>query len=317
MSDLLRAGFIVAVLAGMIRIATPLLLSAIGELVGERAGILNLSIEGTMLMGAFVGFLITYWTKSFWLGLLCALGSGALMGLLLAFMASTLKVDQTVTGLAMNILSSGLTYYLFRLAFKNSGSQNLASIASQGNWNIPLLSRIPALGTILFSQSILTYFALLLVPAVSYFIYRTRPGLELRSVGDNPRAVEMRGLSIATRQYGAVIFGGMMAGLGGAFLSVASAGLWVPDMTNGRGWIALAIVIFGNWQPSRILAGALLFGLIDSIQLSLQAIGVALPFQLLLALPYILTIVALVSYRARSMAPLTLGKPYFREEPAA
>jgi ABC-type uncharacterized transport system permease subunit len=317
MSELLREGFIVALLAAMVRIATPILLAAMGELVAERAGVLNLSIEGTMLMGAFAGFLTTYWTKSLWVGLASALIAGALMGLLLAFMASTLKVDQTVTGLAMNIFASGLTYYLFRLAFKNSGSQNLASISSQGTVAIPLLSRIPVLGTILFSQNLLTYFALLLVPAVSFFIYRTRPGLELRSIGDNPRAAEMRGLGIAGRQYLAVIFGGMMAGLGGAFLSVASTGLFVPDMTSGRGWIALAIVIFGNWQPSRILIGALFFGLIDAMQLSLQAIGMHLPYQLLLALPYILTIVALVFYRARSMAPLALGKPYYREERAA
>src|SRR5271169_2168181 len=188
MADLLKEGFIVALLAAMVRIATPILLSAIGELVAEHAGVLNLSIEGTMLMGAFTGFLATYWTKSLSVGLASALIAGALMGLVLAFMASTLKVNQTVTGLAMNILASGLTYYLFRLAFKNAGSQNLASISSQGTVAIPLLSQIPVLGPILFSQNLLTYFALLLVPAVSFFIYRTRPGLELRSIGDNPRA---------------------------------------------------------------------------------------------------------------------------------
>jgi ABC-type uncharacterized transport system permease subunit len=295
-SEFLHATFVISLLAGMVRIATPILLSALGELVAERSGILNLSIEGTMLMGAFVGFLVCYASGSLWLGLVAAILAGALLSLLMAFLACTLKVDQTVAGLAINLLSSGLTFYLFRLAFKNVGSQNLPSISTFQKIPIPLLSKIPALGEILFSQNLLTYIAVLLVPIISFFLYRTKPGLELRSLGDNPRALDMR------------------VGLGGAFLTLASAGLFVPDISGGRGWIALAIVIFGSWKPTRILLGALFFGLIDSFQLSLQAVGVALPYQLLLALPYLLTIAALVVNRSRSQAPISLGKPYYREE---
>jgi simple sugar transport system permease protein len=314
MSDLLQTTFIISLLAGMIRIATPILFGAMGELVTERSGVLNLSIEGTMLMGAFVGFLITYNSESLWLGVLAAMVAGALMGLLMAVMASTLKVDQTVTGLAINLLASGLSFYLFRLAFKDVGSENLPSIATFEVVRIPLLSEIPFLGRILFSQHALTYLAFLLVPVIAFFLYRTKYGLELRSVGENPRAVDMKGISVPVRQYMAVMFGGMMSGLGGAFLTLASAGLFVPEISGGRGWIALAIVIFGNWRPARIVVGALFFGLIDSFQLSLQAVGVELPYQLLLALPYLFTILALVVGRGRSRAPLALGIPYNREE---
>ncbi len=314
MSDLLQVSFVVSLFAGMIRIATPILYGALGELVTERAGVLNLSIEGTMLMGAFAGFLVTFQTGSLWLGLLAAILAGGALGLLMAFMATTLKLDQTVSGLAINLLSSGLTFYLFRLAFKDMGAQNLPSVTTFKVVELPLLSKIPVLGDVLFSQHILTYLVILLIPAVSWFLYRTKYGLELRSLGDNPRALDMRGASIAGRQYLAVIFGGMMSGLGGSFLTLASAGLFVPEISGGRGWIALAIVIFGSWKPGRILLGALFFGLIDAFQLSLQAVGVDVPYQLMLALPYLLTIVALVVNRGRSRAPLALGVPYRREE---
>jgi len=314
MSDLLQATFIVSLLAGMVRVATPILFGAMGELVTERAGVLNLSVEGTILMGAFVGFLTTYQTESLWLGVLTAALAGGLLSLLMAFLAATLKVDQTVTGLAINILASGLSFYLFRLAFKDVGAQNLPSVTTFDVIKIPVLSKIPFLGEILFSQHALTYIAFLSVPVISFFLYRTKRGLELRCVGENPRAVDMKGISVSKYQYLAVVFGGIMAGIGGSFLTLASAGLFVPEISGGRGWIALAIVIFGNWMPSRIVLGALFFGLIDSFQLALQAVGVNLPYQLLLAAPYVLTIVALVAYRGRSKSPLALGIPYNREE---
>lgn len=313
MSDLLQAAFIVSIFAGMVRIATPILYGALGELVAERSGVMNLSIEGTMLTGAFVGFLIGYSTGSLWLGVAAAVLAGGLLGLLMAFMASTIKVDQTVTGLAINLLASGITFYWFRLAFKNAGAQNLATVSTFNVVKIPLLSEIPVVGQIVFSQQLLTYIAFLLVPAVSFFLYRTKYGLELRSLGDNPRALDMKGLSVAARQYVAVVFGGMLSGLGGAFLTLASSGLFVPDISGGRGWIAFALVIFGRWRPSLILLGALFFGLIESFQLALQAVGVALPYQLLLALPYLLTIAALVVNRRSAQAPLALGIPYHRE----
>jgi ABC-type uncharacterized transport system permease subunit len=313
MSDILQVTFIVSLLAGMVRIATPILFGALGELVTERAGVLNLGVEGAMLMGAFAGFVMAYFTGSLWSGVLAAIASGALMGLLMAVMACTLKVDQTVTGLALNILSTGVTFYLYRLAFKDVSSSNLPNIKIFEVWRIPLLSQIPILGEVIFSQHVLTYIGLAFVPVIWFFLYRTKYGLELRVMGENPRAVDMRGANVALRQYLAVIFGSMMAGLGGAFLTLASAGLFVPQISGGRGWIAIALVIFGNWNPNTILLGALFFGLIDSLQLQLQAVGVNLPYQLLLTLPYLLTILVLLGSRGRTRAPLALGIPYMRE----
>jgi simple sugar transport system permease protein len=314
MDSLLQTTFIVGLLAGMVRIAAPILYGALGELVAERVGVLNLSIEGTMLMGAFVGFLVTFQSGELWVGVLAAMVAGGMLGLLMAFLACTLKVDQVVSGLAINLLSSGLTFYMFRLAFKDVGSQNLPSIETFDEARIPLLADIPFVGQIVFSQHILTYVALILVPLIWFVLFRTKFGLELRSIGENPRAVDMRGLSVTRRQYLAVVFGGVMSGLGGSFLTLASAGLFVPEISGGRGWIALAIVIFGNWRPGFILLGALFFGLIDSFQLSLQAVGVRMPYQILLALPYVLTIAALVLNRGRSQGPLALGRPYYRAE---
>ena len=313
LNDILTLSFLISLLSGMLRIATPIIFAAIGELVTERSGILNLGVEGTMLMGAFVGFVVAYRSGSLWFGVLGAVLAGGAMGLLMAFMSSSLKVDQTVTGLALNIFGSGMAFYGYRVAFKDFVSENLPTVQTFKVIEIPLLSRIPILGETLFSQHVLAYMALLLVPLVYFFLYRTKYGLELRCLGENPRAVDMRGINIHLYQYLAVIFGGMMAGLGGAFLTLASAGLFVPDIAAGRGWIAIAIVIFGGWRPFPILAAALFFGLLDSFQVQVQGVGIHFPYQLLLALPYVLTIVAIVVSRNRQGAPLSLGIPYNRE----
>jgi len=313
MSEIWTEAFMVAVFAGMIRISAPLLLGAMGELVTERSGIMNLGVEGNMLIGAFAGFLTAHSTGSLWLGVVAGAVAAGVSGLLMAFMSTTLKVDQTVTGLAINLLASGVTFYLYRVAFKNVGSSNLPSVDTFEVLRIPLLSRIPVVGKILFAQHALTYIAILLVPAIGFFLYRTRYGLEIRLMGENLRAADMRGINVALHQYLAVTFGAMMAGVGGAFLTLASAGLFVPNISNGRGFIAFALVIFGNWSPSRILAGALFFGLIDALQLQLQAAGVNLPRQLLLALPYLLTILVLLGNRRRTRVPLALAVPYVRE----
>jgi general nucleoside transport system permease protein len=313
MSEIWTQAFMVAVFAGMIRIATPLLFGAMGELVTERSGIMNLGIEGNMLIGAFAGFLATHASGSLWLGVVVAVLAASVSGLLMAFMSTTLKVDQTVTGLAINLLAAGMTFYLYRVAFKNLGSSNLPSVPTFEALRVPLLSRIPVAGRIFFAQDALTYIAILLVPAIAFFLYRTRYGLEIRLMGENPRAADMRGINVSLHQYSAVVFGAMMAGVGGAFLTLASAGLFVPNISGGRGFIAFALVIFGNWSPFRILIGALFFGLIDALQLQLQAIGVHLPHQLLLALPYVLTILVLLGNRRRTRAPIALAIPYVRE----
>jgi simple sugar transport system permease protein len=312
-SEVLDAVFTVSLLAGMVRIATPVLFAAVGELVTERSGIMNLGIEGMMLSGAFAGFLTAHESGSRWLGVLAAIGAGALVALLFGFMTASLKLDQVVTALAINLLAAGLTFYLYRIAFQEQGSANLPTVSTFGELGIPGLEAIPVVGEVLFSQRTLTYLALLLVPVVALFLSRTRSGLEIRVIGENPRAGDMRGVNVAARQYAAVLFGGAMAGLGGAYLSLGSAGLFLPNMSAGRGFIAFALVIVGNWSAWKILAGALFFGLIEQLQLNLQAEGADVPHQLLLALPYLLTILVLVGFRRRSNAPLALGRPYLRQ----
>jgi general nucleoside transport system permease protein len=313
MSDFFQATIIVGLLTSSIRIATPFLFASMGELVTERSGILNLGLEGILQMGALVGFLYTFQSGSHWLGVLAACISGIIMGLFMAFMVTTLKLNQTVSGLALNLLSSGVTFYWYRIVFLNVGTQNLPNLKIFKVGKIPLLSEIPFLGDIFFSQHWLTYIAILSVPVVGYFLHKTRLGLQVRSTGENPRAVDMKGLSVAKHQYGALAFGGMMTGMGGAFLTLASSGMFIPEIQAGRGWIAIALVIFGNWIPWRILAAALFFGFIEALQLSMQALNVNVPHQLLLALPYLLTIAALAVSAGRSRRPLHLGIPYSRE----
>jgi simple sugar transport system permease protein len=311
-SDVLTVASIASILTAMIAIATPLLFGALGELVTERAGIMNLSIEGNMTVGAFAGFVVARETGSLWLGVGAAMAAATLTGLLMAFLSTTLKVDQIIAALAINLLASGITVYLFRLAFTDVNVGDIPTIRTFEPLHIPLLASVPEVGRILFQQDALTYIAFLLVPVVAFFLVRTRPGLELRIIGENPRAADMRGINVGARQYAAIVFGAVMAGIGGAFLSLASAGLFVSDIAAGRGFIAFALVIFGNWRPTRILIGALLFGLLDAFQLRLQAAGVDVPYQLLLTLPYLLTIVALLVNRKRTRAPNALGIPYVR-----
>jgi simple sugar transport system permease protein len=266
-----------------------------------------------MLMGAFAGFTVAYYTGSLWLGVLMAVIAGGLLSLVMAFLVATVKVDQTVAGLVINLASAGISLYLYRLSFPNVGSQNLPNLKIFQGLPIPLLSQIPVMGRAFFSQSTLSYAAFLLVPLIYFFLYRTKYGLELRCLGENPRAVDLKGINITLYQYLAVIFGGLMAGAGGAFLTLASSGMFVPDIAAGRGWIAIAIVIFGNWKPFNLMLGALFFGFLDAFQLQIQGLGFQIPYQALIALPYVLTIVMLVVSRNRSGAPIWLGRPYYRE----
>jgi len=226
-------------------------------------------------------------------------------------MVITLKVEQIVTGLAVNLLGAGLSTYWLRAAFAGDGQT--PTIPFFSNVPIPYLSELPYVGQVLFDQKLLTYFAFLMVPAVWFFLYRTRYGLILRCAGDNPKALDVKGVAVAPVQYAAVVFGGLMAGLGGAFLSVGSAARFVPDMTNGRGWLAIIIVIAGLWRPWSILVATLVFSFLDALQLQIQGIGIAIPYQLLLMMPYVAAIVALMVRRSRGQAPALLGVPYTRE----
>jgi general nucleoside transport system permease protein len=315
LTDFLQTAIVISVLASTVRIATPLLLAALGELVTEKAGILNLGVEGTMLMGAFVSFLVANQTGSQWMGLLGAIVAGGVISLIMAFMSSTLKVDQVVTGLSINLLGSGVSLFWYRSAFPdfNLVAAELPTISVMEIIKIPLLSEIPFLGPILFSHRLLTYLAFLAVPAVWFFLYHTKYGLQIRGLGENPRAIDMKGLNVTRLQYLAAIFGGMMAALGGSFLTLGSTIRFFPEISAGRGWLAIVIVIAGNWRPARILIATLLFAFLDAFQLQVQGFGVQIPYQILLAMPYILAILVMMGGRLRSVAPRHLGIPYQRE----
>jgi simple sugar transport system permease protein len=311
LDSLFQASILVSVAAATVRIATPLLLASLGELVAERSGVYNMGLEGVMLMGAFTGYLAAYESGSLWVGVAAAGFTGALIALVFAVMVITLKIEQIVTGLAINLLGSGLSTYWLRAAFASDGQTPTVSFFS--NVPIPYLSGIPYLGPILFDQKLLTYLAFLMVPVVWFFLYRTRYGLIVRCAGDNPKALDVKGVAVAPVQYAAVVFGGLMAGLGGAFLSIGSAARFVPDMTNGRGWLAIIIVIAGLWRPYPVLVAALVFSFLDALQLQIQGIGIAIPYQLLLMMPYVAAIIALMVRRSRGEAPALLGVPYLRE----
>ena len=311
LAELFQASVLVSVLAATVRIATPVLLAASGELVAERGGVYNMGVEGTMLMGAFTAYLAAAASGSLWMGAAAAMLTGGLMSLFFAFLVISLKVEQIVTGLAINLLGSGLSVFWLRAAFADQGQT--PTIALFEALPLPLLRAIPYVGPVLFEQKLLTYLALLAVPAVWFFLFRTRFGLELRCCGENPKALDVKGMSVAARQYGAVVFGGVMAGLGGSFLTLASSARFVPEITNGRGWLAIVIVIAGMWRPVPVLLATLAFSFLDALQLQIQGIGIAIPYQLLLAMPYVVAILVLALRRTNSGAPERLGIPYSRD----
>lgn len=311
--QLFRAAIIINVLVATVRLATPILMAAMGELISERSGIMNLGLEGTMLMAAFIAFLVAEKSGSLLMGIFLASLAGALFCLILAFLAITLHVDQTITGLSLNLLAAGVTLYWFRITYVKLGSGDTPLVTPLLSWKVPILSDIPVLGQVLFSHNWLTYLAFLLVPAVWFFLYRMKLGLQTRSLGEDPRAAEMSGIRVRRLRYFAVICGGLLAGLAGAFISIGSVERFFPEMTAGRGWLAIVIVIAGNWKPGRILLAALLFAFLDAFQLQVQSVGIKIPYQVLLAMPYVVAIVVMILGKARSVAPESLGVPYIRE----
>lgn len=293
-----------------VRLAAPLLLAALGETFAERSGVLNLGIEGMMLMGAITGFWITVFTQNLLLGLLAAMVAGGLMGLLMAFMSVTLRVNQIVAGLSLWILGLGLSGFFYRLGIK--GPYAYPTIHTLSDVSIPGLSQIPVIGKILFNQNLLVYLALVAVPICYFILFKTAWGLNITAVGENPRAADTLGIDVFRTRYICVIIGGILAGLAGAFLPLAWMGSFNENMTAGRGFIAFALVIFGAWKPRRVLLGALFFGGIDAIQMRLQVTGMWIPHQFFLMLPYVLTIIALIIFSKRAVGPAALTKPYVR-----
>lgn len=294
-----------AVLASMIRNSTPVILGALCGLICERSGIVNIGIEGQMLMAAFTAFLVSAFTGNVYLALLVGIGTGMLLGLLLAFMSVTLKVDQIIGGTVINILALGLTGFFYQQGLNATGR----FIA------VPLgpLADIPLLGRVLFTNPPITYTAILLVFVIHFMLFYTRWGLRTRAVGEHPRAADTVGINVFVTRYVNVIIAGGLGGLAGTFLTIEGVGFFERGMTNGRGFVALAVMIFGKWTPFGAWGAALLFGLSIAIQNQLQFEGIDIPHQFVGMLPYLLTIIVLAGFVGRSRPPAAEGIPYVKE----
>ena len=297
-----------AILLTIATAATPLLIAALGELVVERSGVLNLGVEGMMVMGAVSGFAVAQLTGSPWLGMIAAIIVGALFSLLFGLLALTLVTNQVATGLALTLLGLGLSG-LIGESFVGQAGIKLPSL------HIPGLTDLPLVGKLLFGGDPIFYLSILLTIGVIWFLFKTRAGLTLRSVGDSHTSAHALGIKVITIRYLSVMFGGACAGLAGAHLSLVYTPQWVENMTAGRGWIALALVVFSSWRPLRLVAGAYLFGAVGILQLHAQAMGFGIPSQLLSALPYLATVIVLVlisgNRRLTMMnTPASLGRPF-------
>ena len=297
--------------AATLRIVSPLIFGTLGELLCERAGVLNLGIEGIMTIGAMAGWMWVYQGGDLWTGVLFAAFVGAVFGLLHAWFTVYLGLSQHVTGIGITLLCVALSSYVFRMLLPLVTTP--PKIVPFQVFEVPLLSDIPFLGPVLFSQTPLTYLALLLVPAVWYLLYRTPVGLAIRMAGENPIAVEAQGIDVLLVRTGAVVVGSAMMAVGGAFLTMSAFDAFYFGMTNGRGWICVALVIFASWRPGKALLGALLFAGLDALQVRAQQVaGAVIPYQFFLALPYILSIAAMVVMSRRAAYPKALLTPFRR-----
>ncbi|WP_227764915.1 ABC transporter permease [Zhaonella formicivorans] len=304
--------FIIGFLTASVRMAAPLLLASLGAIFTARVGIINLALEGIMLVGAFSGFYGAYLTGNPLVGALFGMAGGALTALILGFLAITVGANQTVAGTGINIFALGITSYLLSVAF---GIGNRPSaVPSFKEIPIPVLADIPIIGPMLFNHIGLVYLAFLLVPVVWYILFRTPFGLTMRSVGEHPKAVDTLGGNVIRTRYICVIISGILAGLGGAVLSIGQLSVFMENITAGRGYIALAAVTFGKWNPLGVLGASMLFGAADGLQLRLQAVGLKIPYQFLLMLPYLLTMIALAGLVGKTTPPAAMGKPYSKQD---
>ena len=311
-AEFLDLAFISGLMGATMRMATPIIFAALGEILTERAGVLNLGIEGIMLMGAMTGFLFTFSTDSIWLGVFAAACVGMLLGFLMALLSVNLGLSQHVSGLGITLFATGLAMFIYRLHF---GSPTVPPVIQPFKQvALPVLSKIPVIGPGLFTQYTLTYVAWLMVPALSILLYKTTIGLKIRTVGENPVVADTVGVNVTLTRTLCLVAGGALMGIGGAFLTLAHQNMFLIDVIGGRGWVAIAMVIFGNWNPLKATIGALIFGFLDGLQLRLQSVGVVLSFHLFLMIPYLLTIIALIGVSRRAAVPAGLLKPYRREE---
>jgi simple sugar transport system permease protein len=312
MGDILDILTTAAFWAAAIRIATPLIFGTLGELICERAGVLNLGIEGIMTAGALTGWLSVYLGADLATGVLLAALVGVVFGLLHGLFTVPLGLSQHVTGIGITLLATSLSYFVYRVVLPDTSSppriDAFPPVAAE-------LGGIPVLGPLLFQQTALTWLALLAVIVVAYVLYRTPVGLAVRTVGENPAAAEAQGIDVTVVRIGAVMVGSALMAVGGAFLTMSAFNAFFFEMVNGRGWICIALVVFASWQPGKALLGALLFGAFDAYQVRLQqTVGSLVPYQLFLMLPYLLSILALVVMSRRAAYPKALMIPYRKGE---
>lgn len=308
LEDVFFGSFLVTWLAASVRLAGPLLLTALGEIYAERSGVLNVGIEGTILVGALAAYLATHAAGSPWLGFAAAILAGVLVNVFLAWMYVTVQANQVVVGIVFNVLALGMASYGYRLTLGSASDPEL--IPMIGSFAIPFLSDIPIVGPIFFSQSILFYVTVAAVIVAEFVLFRTRFGLNVRAVGENPHAAANAGISVTGIRYAGVLLSGAGAGAAGGYLVLAQIGLFRDTIVVGQGFIALAIVIFGRWRPIYAACAALAFGAADALQLSLQLFSFDVPPQLLLSLPYVLTVIAVSGLVGRASQPAALMEPY-------
>lgn len=308
MKNIFNMTFFIALISASIRLSVPILLAALGGMYSERAGVSNIGLEGLMLMGAFTGVVGSYFTESYWLGALVAILSGMLLAALFAFITVKIKINQIVSGVAINLLAVGLTSFFFRALF---GITTVPiTVKAFRPVNIPILSNIPVVGEMFFKQTALVYIAFLLVPISSFILFKTSWGLSIRTVGEHPMAADTVGIPVDKIRMMCVIISGALAGLGGCFLSLGQFNMFVDNMVSGRGFIAVAAVIFGKWNPKGILSASLIFGAADALQIRLQMMEVGIPYQFLLMFPYLLTVIAVTGIVGKTTSPKALGNPY-------
>ncbi|MHB1119229.1 MAG: ABC transporter permease [Bellilinea sp.] len=309
MDELFSRTVVLGILYSGIRLATPYIFAAIGETFAQRSGVLNLGVDGIMLMGAYSGFFVGMKSGNVWLGLLAAAIVGILMGLLMSLISVTLQAEQGISGIGLYLFGLGLSSLLFKTTLGG-----VESIEGFKAIRIPILADIPYLGEVLFNHNILVYAAFLLVPIAYWFLNKTTFGLKIRAVGQNPQAADTLGVNVTFVRYFSVCLGGMLAGIAGASLSIALINLFQENMTNGMGFIAVALVYFGGWKPWGVLAGALLFSFVNALQMWIQVLGINIPSDFAIMLPYVLTILALAFATKRAQQPAALTKPFERGE---
>ena len=312
--EVLEIFFTASFWAAVIRISTPLIFATLGELICERAGVLNLGIEGIMVAGAFAGWMAVYSGTGLWVGVCVAMFVGMLFGFLHSILTVPFGLSQHVVGLGVTLLATSSTYYAYRLALPEVTSP--PKIDAFQPYDIPILSEIPFIGPALFSQTPFTYLAFGLVFVTSVVLYRTPLGLAVRAAGENPAAVAAQGLSVTKIRMGAVIIGSGFMAMGGAFLTMSAFDSFFFEMVNGRGWICIALVVFGSWRPGKALLGAVLFAAFDALQIRVQqtSFGSQMPYQVFLMMPYLLSILALIVMSRRAEVPASLMVPFNKGE---